>query len=68
MTAAVHAGRSTTSRRAAWWWAFVASLPDAAVLVAAWMRRARWAPSPERPLPGGLAVLASRDGEGGPHS
>ena len=41
---------------------FVASLPGAAVLVVAWVRRARSASSPERPLPGGLAAVACRDG------
>ena len=41
---------------------FVASLPGAAVLVVAWVRRTRSASSPERPLPGGLAVVACRDG------
>jgi glycosyltransferase 2 family protein len=45
---------------------FAASLPGAALLVAAWVRRARSAPWRERPLPGGLAVLARR--EGGPHA
>jgi uncharacterized membrane protein YbhN (UPF0104 family) len=47
---------------------FVASLPGAAVLVAAWVRRTRSAPWLERPLPGGLGILARRDGEGGSHS
>jgi hypothetical protein len=46
---------------------FVASLPGAAVLVADWVRRTRSAPLLERPLPGGLGVLARRDGEGGAH-
>jgi glycosyltransferase 2 family protein len=41
---------------------FVASLPGAAVLVAAWVRRIRSAPRPQRPLPAGLGVLARRDG------
>jgi len=41
---------------------FVASLPGAAVLVAAWVRRTRSAPWRERPLRGGLGVLARRDG------
>jgi glycosyltransferase 2 family protein len=41
---------------------FVASLPGAVVLGAGWVRRSRSAPSVERPLPGGLAVLAPRDG------
>jgi glycosyltransferase 2 family protein len=44
---------------------FVASLPGAAVLVVAWVRRTRWAPSRERPLAGGLAVLARREGASG---
>ena len=47
---------------------FVASLPGAAVLVAAWVRRTRSAPWLERPLPGGLGILAPRDGEGGSHA
>jgi glycosyltransferase 2 family protein len=41
---------------------FVACLPGAAVLVAAWVRRTRSAPWLERALPGGLGVLARRDG------
>jgi uncharacterized membrane protein YbhN (UPF0104 family) len=41
---------------------FVASLPGAAVLVAAWVRRTRPAPWFERTLPGRLGVLARRDG------
>jgi glycosyltransferase 2 family protein len=41
---------------------FVASLPGAAVLVAAWVRRTRSWPGLERPLPGRLGVLARRDG------
>jgi glycosyltransferase 2 family protein len=41
---------------------FVSSLPGAAVLVAAWLRRAPSAPRLERPLPGGLRILARRDG------
>jgi uncharacterized membrane protein YbhN (UPF0104 family) len=43
---------------------FVASLPGAAVLVAAWVRRTRSAPRLERPLPGGLGILARQDGAG----
>ena len=39
---------------------FVATLPGAAVLVGAWVRRTRSAA--RRPLPGGLRVLAPRDG------
>jgi hypothetical protein len=41
---------------------FVASLPGAAVLVAAWVGRTRSAPLRGRPLPGGLGVLARLDG------
>jgi uncharacterized membrane protein YbhN (UPF0104 family) len=41
---------------------FVASLPGAVVLVAAWMRRTRSAPRLERPRSGRLAVLTRRDG------
>ncbi|MDP9346841.1 MAG: UPF0104 family protein, partial [Actinomycetota bacterium] len=41
---------------------FVASLPGAAVVVADWVRRTRSAPWLERPLPGGLGVLARRHG------
>jgi glycosyltransferase 2 family protein len=41
---------------------FVASLPGAAVLLAAWVRRSRSAPWLERQLPARLAVLARRDG------
>ena len=41
---------------------FVASLPGAAVLVAAWVRRTRSAPWRERPLASGLGVLARREG------
>jgi uncharacterized membrane protein YbhN (UPF0104 family) len=41
---------------------FAASLPGAAVLVAAWVRRTRPAPWLERPLPGRLGILARRDG------
>jgi hypothetical protein len=44
---------------------FVASLPGAVVLVVAWVRRTRSAPSLEPPLPGRLRVLARRDGAGG---
>ena len=40
----------------------VASLPGAAVLVAAWLRRSPPAPWPEPPLTGEPAVLARRDG------
>jgi uncharacterized membrane protein YbhN (UPF0104 family) len=47
---------------------FVASLPGAAVLVVAWVRRTRSAPRVERPLAGGLGVLGRRDGEGGAHA
>jgi glycosyltransferase 2 family protein len=36
---------------------FVASLPGAAVLVAAWLRRSR--PAPRRPHPAGLGVGAA---------
>jgi hypothetical protein len=43
---------------------FVASLPGAVVLVVAWVRRTRSAPWRDRPLGGGLGVLARR--EGGP--
>jgi uncharacterized membrane protein YbhN (UPF0104 family) len=45
---------------------FVASLPGAAVLLAAWIRRSRSAPWLEWPLPARLAVLARRDGA--PHA
>jgi glycosyltransferase 2 family protein len=41
---------------------FVASLPGAAVLVAAGVRRSRSAPWLERPLPARLAVLERREG------
>jgi len=41
---------------------FVASLPGAVVLVAAWVCRTRLAPRPRRPLPGGLGVPAHWDG------
>jgi uncharacterized membrane protein YbhN (UPF0104 family) len=41
---------------------FVACLPGAAVLVAAWVRRTRSAPGLERPLSGRLEVLARPDG------
>lgn len=41
---------------------FVASLPGAAVLLVAWVRRSRSAPWLEWPLPARLAVLARRDG------
>jgi glycosyltransferase 2 family protein len=41
---------------------FVASLPGAAVLLAAWVRRTRSAPWFERPHPARLAVLARGDG------
>jgi glycosyltransferase 2 family protein len=41
---------------------FAACLPGAAVLVAAWVCRTRSAPWLERALPGGLGVLARRDG------
>jgi glycosyltransferase 2 family protein len=41
---------------------FVASLPGAVVLLAAWVRRARSAPWRRRPLLGGLGVPAHRDG------
>jgi glycosyltransferase 2 family protein len=41
---------------------FVATLPGAAVLVAASVRGTRSAPWPERPLPGGLGVLPRRGG------
>jgi glycosyltransferase 2 family protein len=41
---------------------FVASLPGAAVLLAAWVRRSRSAPWLAWPLPARLAVLAHRDG------
>ncbi|MEA2286729.1 MAG: hypothetical protein QOJ21_2772 [Solirubrobacteraceae bacterium] len=41
---------------------FAASLPGAAVLVAAWVRRTRSAPRLERPLPRGLRLLARKDG------
>jgi uncharacterized membrane protein YbhN (UPF0104 family) len=40
----------------------VASLPGAAVLLSAWVRRSRSAPWLEWPLPARLAVLARRDG------
>ncbi len=43
---------------------FVASLPGAAVLAAAWLRRSRSAPWRGRPLPGKVRVLAR--GEGAP--
>ena len=43
---------------------FVASLPGAAVLVAAWVRRTRSAPWLERPL----GRLGSRAPDGGPHA
>jgi uncharacterized membrane protein YbhN (UPF0104 family) len=46
---------------------FVASLPGAAVLVVAWVRRTRSAPRRERAPAGRLGVLAQRDGEGGAH-
>ena len=46
---------------------FVACLPGAAVLVAAWARRTWPAPWLERRLPRGLGILAHEDGEGGPH-
>jgi hypothetical protein len=39
-----------------------ASLPGAAVLVVAWLRRTRPAPWHGRPLAGGLGLLARRDG------
>jgi uncharacterized membrane protein YbhN (UPF0104 family) len=45
---------------------FVASLPGAVFLVAAWVRRTRSAPSLERPLAGGLGGVARRDGA--PHA
>jgi hypothetical protein len=41
---------------------FVACLPGAAVLLAAWIRRSRSAPWLERRLPARLAVLPRRDG------
>ena len=41
---------------------FVASLPGAAVLVAAWLRHTRPARRPGRPLPGRAGILARRDG------
>jgi hypothetical protein len=41
---------------------FIASLPGAFVLVAAWVRRTRSAPRLEGPRPRGLGVLACRDG------
>jgi uncharacterized membrane protein YbhN (UPF0104 family) len=42
---------------------FAATLPGAAVLVAAWVRRTRSAPPLERPLlPRGLGFLARKDG------
>jgi glycosyltransferase 2 family protein len=41
---------------------FVASLPGAAVLVAAWVRRSRSAPARERPFAGGLGALGRVDG------
>jgi hypothetical protein len=41
---------------------FVASLPGAVVLVAAWMCRTPWAPWRGRPLLGGLGVPAHRKG------
>ncbi len=40
----------------------VSSLPGAVVLVAAWVRRTRSASWLEPPLPGGLEVLAHREG------
>jgi glycosyltransferase 2 family protein len=46
---------------------FVACLPGAAVLVAAWARRTWPAPWLERRLPRRLGILAPEDGEGGPH-
>jgi hypothetical protein len=41
---------------------FVASLPGAAVLVAAWVRRTRSGPWLRRPLPGGVGILGRPDG------
>ena len=41
---------------------FVATLPGAAVLLAAWVRRSRSAPWLEWPLPGRRAILARRGG------
>jgi uncharacterized membrane protein YbhN (UPF0104 family) len=41
---------------------FVASLPGAAVLLAAWVRRTRSAPRKDRPPSGGRDVLTRRDG------
>jgi hypothetical protein len=46
---------------------FAASLPGAAVLVAAWARRTRSAPLLDRPLPRGPGILARPDGEGRSH-
>jgi uncharacterized membrane protein YbhN (UPF0104 family) len=46
---------------------FAASLPGAAVLVAAWARRTRLAPLLDRPFPRGPGILARPDGEGGSH-
>jgi uncharacterized membrane protein YbhN (UPF0104 family) len=46
---------------------FVACLPGAAVLLAAWVRRTWSAPRLERPVTRRLGILARRDGEGGPH-
>ena len=41
--------------------AFVATLPGAAVLVVAWIRRTRSAPRPGRPVPSALGVLPRRE-------
>ncbi len=41
---------------------FAATLPGAAVLVAAWARRTRWVPWRERPFARGPGILAPRDG------
>jgi glycosyltransferase 2 family protein len=46
---------------------FAASLPGAAVLVAAWARRTRSAPWLDRPLPRGPRILARPDEEGASH-
>jgi hypothetical protein len=46
---------------------FVACLPGAAVLLAAWARRTWPGPWLQRPFPRGLAILARQEGEDGQH-